>query len=53
MAAPSHTTTCRRRSHDKADVAFFAGCMTHLTPSVVRSMIAIFEEAGVKLHLCR
>lgn len=33
---------------EKADVAFFAGCMTHLTPSVIRSMESIFREAGVK-----
>lgn len=31
----------------KAEVAFFAGCMTHLTPSVIRSMEAIFAEAGI------
>ncbi len=37
----------QEKSHKKADVAFFAGCMTHLTPSVIRSMIAIFEEADV------
>lgn len=41
-------TYLQERSHDKADVAFFAGCMTHLTPSVIRSMIAIFDEAGVR-----
>jgi Fe-S oxidoreductase len=32
----------------KADVAYFAGCMTHLTPSVIRSMDAIFRSAGIE-----
>ncbi len=31
----------------KAEVAFFAGCMTHLTPSVIRAMESILREAGV------
>ena len=30
----------------KADVIYFAGCMTHLTPSIIKSMIRIFGEAG-------
>ena len=30
------------------DVAYFAGCMTHLTPSIKMSMLRIFEKAGVK-----
>jgi Fe-S oxidoreductase len=31
----------------KADVAYFAGCMTHLTPSIKLSMDKIFKAAGV------
>lgn len=31
----------------KADVLFFAGCMSHLTPSVIVAMKKIFEEADV------
>jgi Fe-S oxidoreductase len=31
----------------RAEVAFFAGCMTHLTPSVIKSMETIFREAGI------
>lgn len=31
----------------KADVLYFAGCMTHLTPSIKNSMLKIFEAAGV------
>ena len=30
-----------------ARVAYFAGCMGHLTPSVIRSMRGLFERAGV------
>jgi Fe-S oxidoreductase len=31
-----------------ADVLFFAGCMTHLTPSIIAAMKQIMESAGVK-----
>ncbi len=31
----------------KADVLFFAGCMTHLTPSIKASMTKIFDASGV------
>ena len=31
----------------KADVLYFAGCMTHLTPSIKGSMTKIFDHAGV------
>jgi Fe-S oxidoreductase len=34
----------------KADVLFFAGCMTHLTPSIIVAMKRIFEEAEVNYH---
>lgn len=27
-------------------ILYFAGCMTHLTPSIIRSMIQIFDQAG-------
>jgi Fe-S oxidoreductase len=32
----------------KADVVFFAGCMTHLTPSVKNAMVKILDTSGVK-----
>jgi Fe-S oxidoreductase len=32
---------------EKADVLFFAGCMTHLTPSVKNAMIKILDASGV------
>jgi Fe-S oxidoreductase len=33
-----------------ADVVYFAGCMTHLTPSIKKSMLKIFEIAGVNYY---
>jgi Fe-S oxidoreductase len=32
---------------EKADVLFFAGCMTHLTPSIKKSMVKILETSGL------
>lgn len=32
------------------DVVYFAGCMTHLTPAIKKSMLAIFEQAGVNYN---
>jgi Fe-S oxidoreductase len=32
---------------EKADVLFFAGCMTHLTPSIKNAMIKILDASGV------
>ena len=31
-----------------AEVAYFAGCMTHLTPAIIRSMARIFQAAGIE-----
>ena len=31
----------------KADVVYFAGCMSHLTPGITRSMIKIFRKAKI------
>ena len=33
----------------KTDVLYFAGCMTHLTPSIKNSMVKILEASGVRL----
>ncbi len=32
---------------EKTDVLYFAGCMTHLTPTIKKSMIKILEASGV------
>ena len=34
------------RISEKADVIYFAGCMSHLTPGIKESMLKIFETAG-------
>jgi Fe-S oxidoreductase len=34
----------------KADVLYFAGCMTHLTPSIKNSMIKILDASGVNYN---
>jgi len=34
-------------NQEKADVVYFAGCMTHLTPAIKKSMINILEASGV------
>lgn len=33
-----------------ADVLYFAGCMTHLTPAIKKSMLKIFDIAGVNYY---
>ncbi len=33
---------------EKVDVLYFAGCMTHLTPSIKRSMLKILDASGLK-----
>jgi len=33
--------------HQKADVVYFAGCMTHLTPGIKRSVENILKAAGI------
>lgn len=33
---------------EKADIVFFAGCMTHLTPAIKNSMIKILNASGLK-----
>ncbi|MCU0361749.1 MAG: (Fe-S)-binding protein [Bacteroidales bacterium] len=37
----------RKDDPDQADVVYFAGCMTHLTPSISRAMINILEASGL------
>ncbi len=40
-------TYLKKGDPGKTDVLFFAGCMTHLTPSVIASMKKIMDIAGV------
>ena len=32
---------------EKVDVLYFAGCMTHLTPSIKNSMVKILDASGL------
>jgi Fe-S oxidoreductase len=34
----------------KADVLYFAGCMTHLTPSIKKSMVKILDASGLNYN---
>jgi Fe-S oxidoreductase len=43
-----------RQGHplSQGEVVYFAGCMSHLTPSIIRAMKGIMEQAGVSfVHL--
>lgn len=40
--------TLKEENANKADVIYFAGCMTHLTPGIILSMKKIFNAAGEK-----
>lgn len=42
LASVSHSFENKQR-----DVAYYAGCMTHLTPSIKKSMLQIFEKAKI------
>lgn len=33
---------------EKTDILYFAGCMTHLTPAISRSMVKILDASGLK-----
>ncbi len=35
---------------EKTDVLYFAGCMTHLTPSIKNSMVKILDASGVNYN---
>ena len=35
---------------EKVDVIYFAGCMTHLTPSIKKSMIKILDASGLNYN---
>lgn len=39
---------CKTESSSRTDVLYFAGCMTHLTPSIKNAMLSILNKAGVR-----
>jgi Fe-S oxidoreductase len=50
-SSPAATTedSCNVAQAQKEDkILYFAGCMTHLTPSILKSMVEIFELSGSK-----
>ncbi len=40
----------RKRNPEKADILYFAGCMTHLTPAIKNSMVKILDASGLKYN---
>jgi Fe-S oxidoreductase len=47
---PSNYGFLKESDPDKADILYFAGCMTHLTPSIKNSMIRILDASGVNYN---
>jgi Fe-S oxidoreductase len=50
QAATSNYDFLTEIEAEKADVLFFAGCMTHLTPSIKNSMVKILNASGIKYN---
>jgi Fe-S oxidoreductase len=46
MGSKSNITGHAGKNGQSHRILYFAGCMTHLTPSIIRSMSRIFEQAG-------
>jgi Fe-S oxidoreductase len=46
---PSYTFL-KKYEPAKTEVIYFAGCMTHLTPSIKNSMVEILEASGVRYN---
>ena len=45
---PSNYNFLPEPDQEKTDILYFAGCMTHLTPTIKNSMIKILDDSGVK-----
>lgn len=46
--AVQETTTVGNLSGKGEKVLYFAGCMTHLTPSIIKNLTGIFESSGTE-----
>ncbi len=46
-ASYEYLKTGKVATSPKTEVIYFAGCMTHLTPAIIKSMKGLFEIAGV------
>jgi len=44
----AHHTPDNTSSGDNGKVLYFAGCMTHLTPSIIKNLTGIFELSGTE-----
>ncbi len=48
----SYLTPCQDGAPCQGEVVYFAGCMSHLTPAIIRAMKGIMEQAGISyVHL--
>ena len=49
-SATSNFSFLKENDTNKADVLYFAGCMTHLTPGIKNSMVNIFKASGLNYN---
>jgi len=49
-SATSNFSFLKENDTNKADVLYFAGCMTHLTPAIKNSMVKIFKASGLNYN---
>jgi len=49
-SATSNFNFLQENDTSKADVLYFAGCMTHLTPGIKNSMVKIFKASGLNYN---
>src|SRR5664279_5413212 len=49
-SATSNFSFLKENDTNKADVLYFAGCMTHLTPAIKKSMVKILEASGLNYN---
>ncbi len=47
LTEPVEVTTNIQKSSEDWKVMYFAGCMTHLTPRIIKSVEKVFKSAGV------
>lgn len=47
LAEPVEVTTNIQKTSEDWKVMYFAGCMTHLTPRIIKSVEKVFKSAGV------
>lgn len=47
LTEPVEVTTNIQKTSEDWEVMYFAGCMTHLTPRIIKSVEKVFKSAGV------